>query len=31
MAEIWDVVLPPTPVEVWRDNVAHVAEAMRRG
>jgi diadenosine tetraphosphate (Ap4A) HIT family hydrolase len=29
MAEIWDEVLPPTPEEVWRDNVARVAEAMR--
>jgi diadenosine tetraphosphate (Ap4A) HIT family hydrolase len=29
MAEIWDEVLPPTPEDVWRDNVARVAEAMR--
>ena len=31
MAEIWDEVLPPTPEDVWRDNVARVADAMRRG
>jgi diadenosine tetraphosphate (Ap4A) HIT family hydrolase len=31
MAEIWDEVLPPTPDEVWRDNVARVVEAMRAG
>ena len=31
MAEIWDEVLPPTPQDVWRENVALVAEAMRRG
>ena len=31
MAEIWDEVLPPTPRDVWEDNVARVAEAMRRG
>jgi hypothetical protein len=31
MAEIWDEVLPPTPDEVWRENVARVAEAMRQG
>ena len=31
MAEIWDDVLPPTPRDVWRENVARVAEAMRRG
>jgi hypothetical protein len=30
MAEIWDEVLPPTPQEVWRENVALVAQAMRR-
>jgi hypothetical protein len=29
MAEIWDEVLPPTPDEIWRDNVARVAEAMQ--
>jgi hypothetical protein len=28
MAEIWDDVLPPTPREVWRENVARVAAAM---
>ena len=31
MAEIWDEVLPPTPEDVWRDNLARVAEAMRAG
>jgi hypothetical protein len=31
MAEIWDEVLPPTPEDVWRENVARVAEAMRAG
>jgi diadenosine tetraphosphate (Ap4A) HIT family hydrolase len=31
MAEIWDEVLPPTPHEVWRENVARVAEAMQQG
>jgi diadenosine tetraphosphate (Ap4A) HIT family hydrolase len=30
MAEIWDEVLPPTPEDVWRENVARFAEAMRR-
>jgi diadenosine tetraphosphate (Ap4A) HIT family hydrolase len=28
MAEIWDDVLPPTPEDVWRENVARFAEAM---
>lgn len=31
MAEIWSEVLPPTPEDVWRENVERVAEAMRRG
>ncbi|MCW3016061.1 MAG: hypothetical protein JWO02_3153 [Solirubrobacterales bacterium] len=31
MAEIWDEVLPPTPLQVWRENVARVADAMRSG
>jgi len=31
MAEIWDEVLPPTPDEVWRANVARVVEAMQTG
>jgi hypothetical protein len=31
MAEIWDEVLPPTPPDVWRENIARVAEAMRQG
>jgi hypothetical protein len=30
MAEIWDEVLPPTPEQIWRENAALVAEAMRR-
>jgi hypothetical protein len=31
MAEIWDEVLPPTPEDVWRENVARVADAMWQG
>jgi diadenosine tetraphosphate (Ap4A) HIT family hydrolase len=31
MAEIWDEVLPPTPEDVWRDNLARVVEALERG
>ena len=31
MAELWDEVLPPTPEDVWRENVSRVTEAMRRG
>jgi len=31
MAEIWDEVLPPTPKDIWEDNVARVAAAMRAG
>ena len=31
MAEIWEEVLPPTPEDVWRENAARVAEAMRQG
>lgn len=27
-AEIWDEVLPPTPPEIWKDNLACVARAM---
>jgi diadenosine tetraphosphate (Ap4A) HIT family hydrolase len=27
-AEIWDEVLPPTPSEVWEDNLARVAAAL---
>jgi diadenosine tetraphosphate (Ap4A) HIT family hydrolase len=27
-AEIWDEVLPPTPQEIWEDNLARVARAM---
>lgn len=27
-AEIWDEVLPPTPEDVWRENLAQVARAM---
>jgi diadenosine tetraphosphate (Ap4A) HIT family hydrolase len=31
MAEIWDEVLPPTPDDVWRENLALVAQAMEAG
>jgi diadenosine tetraphosphate (Ap4A) HIT family hydrolase len=31
MAEIWNDVLPPTPDEVWRDNLARVVAALRAG
>jgi hypothetical protein len=31
MAEIWDEVLPPTPRNIWDENVARVAAAMRAG
>jgi diadenosine tetraphosphate (Ap4A) HIT family hydrolase len=27
--EIWDEVLPPTPQDVWEENIAQVARAMR--
>jgi diadenosine tetraphosphate (Ap4A) HIT family hydrolase len=27
-AEIWDEVLPPTPEDVWRENIAQVVRAM---
>jgi diadenosine tetraphosphate (Ap4A) HIT family hydrolase len=27
-AEIWDEVLPPTPREIWEDNLARVVRAM---
>ena len=30
-AEIWDEVLPPTPREVWEDNLARVVRALRDG
>lgn len=30
MAELWDEVLPPTPEDVWRDNVARVVAAIGR-
>jgi diadenosine tetraphosphate (Ap4A) HIT family hydrolase len=30
-AAIWDDVLPPTPEDVWRDNLATVARAMAAG
>jgi diadenosine tetraphosphate (Ap4A) HIT family hydrolase len=30
-AEIWDEVLPPTPREVWDDNLARVVAALGRG
>ncbi|HEX5621404.1 MAG TPA: hypothetical protein VFX51_23465 [Solirubrobacteraceae bacterium] len=28
MAEIWDEVLPPTPREIWDDNLARVVQAL---
>jgi diadenosine tetraphosphate (Ap4A) HIT family hydrolase len=31
MAEIWSDVLPPTPDDVWQDNLARVAAALRAG
>jgi diadenosine tetraphosphate (Ap4A) HIT family hydrolase len=31
MAEIWNDVLPPTPEDVWQDNLARVAAALRAG
>ena len=31
MCEIWDEVLPTTPDDVWRGNVAALTAAMRRG
>jgi diadenosine tetraphosphate (Ap4A) HIT family hydrolase len=31
MAEIWSDVLPPTPQEIWDDNVARVVAALREG
>ncbi|HEX6621576.1 MAG TPA: hypothetical protein VF024_18085 [Solirubrobacteraceae bacterium] len=30
-AAIWDDVLPPTPEDVWRDNLARVVEHLRSG
>jgi diadenosine tetraphosphate (Ap4A) HIT family hydrolase len=30
-AAIWDDVLPPTPEDVWRDNLARVVEHLRDG
>ena len=30
-AEIWDEVLPPTPQDVWDDNLARVVAAMEQG
>ena len=29
MAELWDEVLPPTPREIWDDNLARVVAALR--
>jgi diadenosine tetraphosphate (Ap4A) HIT family hydrolase len=29
-AEIWDEVLPPTPREIWEDNVARVVRALNQ-
>jgi len=31
MAEIWSDVLPPTPQEIWDDNVARAVAALRAG
>ena len=28
-AEIWDEVLPPTPEDVWRENLERVVQALR--
>jgi hypothetical protein len=30
-AAIWDDVLPPTPQDVWRDNLVRVVEHLRAG
>ena len=30
-AEIWDEVLPPTPRELWEDNLARVVRALEAG
>ena len=30
-AEIWDEVLPPTPREIWEDNLARVVRALEDG
>lgn len=30
-AQIWDDVLPPTPVEIWEDNLARVVAALEAG
>lgn len=30
MAEIWDEVLPPTPEDIWRENLARVVAALER-
>ncbi len=30
-AAIWDDILPPVPVELWRDNLRSVAQALERG
>lgn len=30
-AAIWDDVLPPTPPEVWRENIAHVVAGLAAG
>jgi diadenosine tetraphosphate (Ap4A) HIT family hydrolase len=30
-AAIWDDVLPPTPQDIWRDNLARVVEHLRSG
>src|SRR5206468_12596487 len=30
IAELWDEVLPPTPPEIWRDNLARVVDGLIR-
>ena len=29
LCELWDEVLPPTPEEIWRDNLDRVVAALR--
>jgi diadenosine tetraphosphate (Ap4A) HIT family hydrolase len=31
LCELWDEVLPPTPEEIWRDNLDRVVAALRAG
>ena len=30
MAELWDEVLPPTPAEIWQENLARVVQTLSR-